>query len=184
MSVTYGSDTPILGSTAGIIDVGTTLVLLATDAFEAYKTATGAVLDDATGMLKITNDQYTNLQSLFFTRFNVSNRFLLLLRLHPCSCLPRQTNYEFVPNAQIWPRSVRHPIAPSSVELTHVPLLAQHRDWRRRRQHLPRCRGPGFKERRRPRLHQRLCVARAFLHCIQRDDEPAWRRDHKVHEQH
>nr|VWO97073.1 Uncharacterized protein [Ganoderma boninense] len=86
MSIMYGSDTPILESTAGIIDIGTTLVMLATDAFEAYKTATGAVLDDATGMLKITNDQYANLQSLFFTRFS--------------------TAYEFVPNAQIWPRSL------------------------------------------------------------------------------
>ncbi len=71
MSITYGSGTPILETTAGIIDTGTTLVLLATDAFEAYKTATGGVLDDATGLLKITNDQYANLQSLFFNRFGV-----------------------------------------------------------------------------------------------------------------
>ncbi|KAI1796356.1 acid protease [Ganoderma leucocontextum] len=85
-SVTYGSDTPILKQTSGIVDTGTTLVLLATDAFEAYKNATGAVLDDATGLLKITNDQYANLQSLFFTRSS--------------------TTYEFVPNAQIWPRSL------------------------------------------------------------------------------
>ncbi|KAM5531854.1 hypothetical protein V8D89_014484 [Ganoderma adspersum] len=86
MSVTYGSDTTILNTTAGIIDTGTTLVLLATDAFEAYQNVTGAVLDEATGLLKITNDQYANLQSLFFTRFS--------------------TTYEFVPNAQIWPRSL------------------------------------------------------------------------------
>lgn len=86
MSITYGSDTQILETTAGIIDIGTTFVMVATDAFEVYKTATGAVLDDATGLLKITNDQYANLQSLFFTRFS--------------------TTFEFVPNAQIWPRSL------------------------------------------------------------------------------
>ena len=72
MSITYGSDTQILKTTAGIVDTGTTLIMIATDAFEAYKIATGAVLDDATGLLKITNDQYANLQSLFFTRFSVS----------------------------------------------------------------------------------------------------------------
>ncbi|KAM5531862.1 hypothetical protein V8D89_014492 [Ganoderma adspersum] len=86
MSVTYGSDTPILKTTAGIFDTGTTLVLLATDAFEAYQNATGAVLDETTGLLKITKDQYANLKSLFFTRYD--------------------TKYEFVPNAQIWPRSL------------------------------------------------------------------------------
>ena len=72
MSVTYGSDTPILKTTAGIFDTGTTLVLIATDAFQAYQNATGAVLDEATGLLKITKDQYANLKSVFFTRYSVS----------------------------------------------------------------------------------------------------------------
>ena len=72
MSVKYGSDTPILKTTAGIFDTGTTLVLIATDAFQAYQNATGAVLDEATGLLKITKDQYANLKSVFFTRYSVS----------------------------------------------------------------------------------------------------------------
>ncbi|PIL28864.1 transporter [Ganoderma sinense ZZ0214-1] len=85
-TVRYGNDTPILSQTAGIVDTGTTLILLASDAFAAYKNATGAVTDTTTGLLKITNDQYANLQSLFFT-INL-------------------VDYELIPNAQIWPRSL------------------------------------------------------------------------------
>lgn len=44
-SITYGSGTPILSQTAGIVDTGTTQLLLATDAFNAYQKATGSVLD-------------------------------------------------------------------------------------------------------------------------------------------
>ncbi|KAM5531853.1 hypothetical protein V8D89_014483 [Ganoderma adspersum] len=52
MPVTYGSDTSILNSIVGIVGTGTTLVLLATDAFEAYETANGAVFcDGPTGLL-------------------------------------------------------------------------------------------------------------------------------------
>jgi len=45
---------------------GTTLVVLATDGFNKYKTATGAVLDNGTGLLRITSAQFSALQSLFF----------------------------------------------------------------------------------------------------------------------
>jgi saccharopepsin len=64
-SFTYGSSSSktILRSTAGIIDTGTSLVLLATDAFDAYKSATGAVLDSQTGLLRLTQAQYANLQN-------------------------------------------------------------------------------------------------------------------------
>ena len=41
------------------------------DAFEAYQAATGAVMDWTTFMLKITNEQYANLESLFFNIGNV-----------------------------------------------------------------------------------------------------------------
>lgn len=47
-SVSYGGSS-ILSSTAGIVDTGTTLVLLATDAFDAYEKATGGTLDSTTG---------------------------------------------------------------------------------------------------------------------------------------
>nr|VWO96740.1 Aspartyl proteinase [Ganoderma boninense] len=84
--VTYGRDTLILPQTAGITDTGSTLLLLATDAYEAYKNATGAVEDSNTGLLKITLDQFETMESLLFR-------------------IGDET-YEFIPNAQIWPRSL------------------------------------------------------------------------------
>ena len=84
--VTYGDDTLILDTTAGIVDTGTTLIYLASDAFSAYQQATGASLDESTGLLKLTSDQYDNLQSLFFEI--------------------NGTTFELTKNAQIWPRSV------------------------------------------------------------------------------
>lgn len=60
------------------------------DAFEKYKSATGAVMDSTTGLLSITAEQYENLKSLFFEIGG--------------------TTYELVPNAQIWPRSLNEQI--------------------------------------------------------------------------
>ncbi|KAH9052762.1 acid protease [Lactarius vividus] len=71
-SILYGTSTTIISTTA--------------DAFNRYKTATGAVLDATTGLLKITSTQFSNLQSLFFTAGGKS--------------------LEFTANAQIWPRSL------------------------------------------------------------------------------
>ncbi|KAI0648160.1 acid protease [Trametes meyenii] len=90
-SVSYGEDgTPLLSSTAGIVDTGTTLLLLATDAFQAYQRATGATLDNATGLLTLTNAQFADLQSLFF---NIGG-----------------ATFELTPNAQIWPRALNSTI--------------------------------------------------------------------------
>jgi len=72
--------------TSGIVDTGTTLLLIATDAFEAYQKATGGVLDNNTGLLNITQQQYDDLQSLFF-------------KIGDCT-------YELTKNAQIWPRAM------------------------------------------------------------------------------
>ncbi|KIY62840.1 acid protease [Cylindrobasidium torrendii FP15055 ss-10] len=83
--VAYGGSS-ILDSSAGIVDTGTTLVLLATDAFDAYKKQTGAKEDSATGLLKITKSQYSKLSDLTFTIGG--------------------TDYTLSPNAQIWPRSL------------------------------------------------------------------------------
>jgi len=80
----------VLPSTAGIVDTGTTLMLIATDAFNRYKTTTGATLDSNTGMLSITNEQYSRLQSMFFTIGG--------------------TRLELTPNAQIWPRALNSDI--------------------------------------------------------------------------
>ncbi|KIK69780.1 hypothetical protein GYMLUDRAFT_34177 [Collybiopsis luxurians FD-317 M1] len=86
-SVTYGnSGTTILDTTAGIVDTGTTLLLIASDAFQAYQQATGATLDQSTGLLKLSASQFDNLESLFFQIGD--------------------TSFEFTANAQIWPRSL------------------------------------------------------------------------------
>ncbi|KAF9473455.1 aspartic protease [Pholiota conissans] len=85
-SIRYGASNTILATTSGIYDTGTTLVLLATNAFNKYKTATGAVLDNNTGLLKVTAAQFSNLQSLFF--------------------VTTQITLELTANAQLWPRSL------------------------------------------------------------------------------
>ncbi|KAI6115954.1 acid protease [Pisolithus sp. B1] len=92
-SITYGGNT-ILSNTAGIVDTGTTLILIATNAFQTYQSATGGVMDTATGLLRITQSQYTNLQML---SFHVGTQ-----------------THDFIPNAQIWPRSLNTAIGGSS----------------------------------------------------------------------
>ena len=73
-SITYGSsNTPILDKTAGIVDTGTTLILMATDAFDAYAKATGATQDQTTGLLTLSNEDFNNLESLFFNIGDVRN---------------------------------------------------------------------------------------------------------------
>ncbi|EIW52039.1 acid protease [Trametes versicolor FP-101664 SS1] len=99
-TVTYGAaGTTVLAATSGITDTGTTLLLLASDAFATYQNLTGGVPDAATGLLSITPDQFANLESLFF---HIGNMTL-----------------EFTPNAQIWPRALNTAIGgqPDSVYL-------------------------------------------------------------------
>ncbi|KAI6015052.1 aspartic peptidase domain-containing protein [Pisolithus orientalis] len=92
-SIAYGSTT-ILSMTAGIVDTGTTLILIASDAFNQYQSLTGAVLDSATGMLQITTSQYEALQDLDFYINGVT--------------------YTLTPNGQIWPRSLNTAIGGSA----------------------------------------------------------------------
>ncbi|KAI0649650.1 family A1 protease [Trametes meyenii] len=91
-SITFGSPDgqTVLPATAGITDTGTTLLLIASDAFATYQSLTGGVLDSNTGLLKITPDQFANLKSLFF---------------HIGS-----NTFEFTPNAQIFPRALNSAI--------------------------------------------------------------------------
>ncbi|KAI0035580.1 acid protease [Vararia minispora EC-137] len=91
--VSYGSQSLLLGS-SGFVDTGTTLTLIASDAFAVYQNATGGILDIMTGLLTITEDQLTNLQSLYF---NIEN-----------------TMFEMTPNAQVWPRSLNTAIGGSA----------------------------------------------------------------------
>ena len=65
--LSYGTDTQLLSGSAGIVDTGTTLLMIATDAFQKYQTTTGAKMDQTTGLLTLTESQFETLQSLFFT---------------------------------------------------------------------------------------------------------------------
>jgi len=85
-SVRYGTSTAILATTAGIVDTGTTLVLLATNGFNKYKSATGGVIDNTTGLLRLTTAQFNKLQSLFFVTSGGT--------------------FELTANAQLWPRNL------------------------------------------------------------------------------
>lgn len=88
LDATYGggANGTIFKSASGIVDTGTTLILLASDAFSAYQTATGGEMDQNTGLLMITKDQYRNLKSLYF---QVGGE-----------------TFELTRNAQIWPRKM------------------------------------------------------------------------------
>jgi pepsin A len=64
------------------------------DAFQAYEKATGGVLDETTGLLKITSAQYHALKPLYF---NIGG-----------------STYELTPNGQIWPRALNSVIGGTS----------------------------------------------------------------------
>ncbi|KAI0086813.1 acid protease [Irpex rosettiformis] len=83
-SIRYG-DSTILKLTSGIVDSGSTMILLAPDAFNAYKQATGATLDDKTKLLKLPKDQYSKLQPLKFTIGGVDYTLNADAQLFPCS---------------------------------------------------------------------------------------------------
>ncbi|KAI0333910.1 aspartic peptidase A1 [Cubamyces sp. BRFM 1775] len=93
-SVRYGQTDRLLINQPGIFDVGTTLILLATDALSFYMSLVGGVYDEATQLYRITLAQYENLESVFFT-FN-------------------GVDFEFTANAQIWPRELNSGIGGSS----------------------------------------------------------------------
>lgn len=88
-TVSYGG-VEILHNAAGIVDTGTTLLLLATDAFNMYKAQTGATLDERSGLLKVTPEQFGQMNNLYF---DIGGR-----------------RYELTPNAQIWPRTLNEEI--------------------------------------------------------------------------
>ncbi|KAG6325936.1 hypothetical protein ID866_13153, partial [Astraeus odoratus] len=80
--VTYGESTTILlAPLASLILVPPSFSLQL-----AYQRASGATLDQDTGLLTLTQQQYDKLQSLYF---NIGG-----------------TTLEFTPNAQIWPRAL------------------------------------------------------------------------------
>ncbi|KAG2156568.1 aspartic peptidase domain-containing protein [Suillus bovinus] len=95
-SITYGSAT-LLSSTAGIVDTGTTLIYIASDAYSKYQSATGATLDGVTGLLSISSTQYNALKNLSFKIGSGT--------------------YTLTPNAQIWPRSLNSYLGGSSTAI-------------------------------------------------------------------
>jgi len=86
-SIRYGSTT-MLSSGAGIVDTGSSLIYVATDAFNVYKAATGAQIDPTTGFLEVTAAQYAALQDVSF--------------------VINGTTFSLTPNAQLWPRSLNN----------------------------------------------------------------------------
>ncbi|KII84032.1 hypothetical protein PLICRDRAFT_168090 [Plicaturopsis crispa FD-325 SS-3] len=83
--INYGGAT-IMSTNAGIVDTGTTMTLIPSDAFASYQAATGATVDSATGMLTLSAAQYSALGNL---DFNIGGSTLTM-----------------TPNAQTWPRAL------------------------------------------------------------------------------
>ncbi|KZO98042.1 aspartic proteinase [Calocera viscosa TUFC12733] len=82
-SITMGGET-IMTTTAGIVDTGTTLLYLPENTYNSYVSATGATVDENTGLLTVGSE--SDLESLYFTIGG--------------------TEFELTANAQIWPRDL------------------------------------------------------------------------------
>ena len=91
-----------------LLDSGTTLLLIGSDAFKMYQNYTGAVFDNATAMLRLTPKQFNNLQSLYFTVGPMRDLmpFFIHLTIPHANELKPQTTFELTPNAQAWPRNL------------------------------------------------------------------------------
>jgi len=95
-SINFGG-TNILSETAGIVDTGTTLILIATNAFSEYEKVTGGVEDNNTGLLKISSTQFNDLKDLNFVIGG--------------------TTFALTANAQIFPRSLNTEIGGSADDI-------------------------------------------------------------------
>ncbi|KAG2365242.1 hypothetical protein BDR07DRAFT_1277659 [Suillus spraguei] len=84
--IAYGN-TDLTPYTAGVVDCGSTFLYIASDAYEKYRSATGAV-KAANNLLQISTHQYHNLSPL---KFYIGSKICSLNR-----------------NAQIWPRSLNY----------------------------------------------------------------------------
>jgi hypothetical protein len=82
-SLSYVGGHDIIAGGAGILDTGTTLLLLASDAFARYKTSTGAEMDAHTGLLALSKANYHKLKDLVFA---IGGR-----------------DFKLSPDGQIWP---------------------------------------------------------------------------------
>jgi cathepsin E len=85
-TVSYGAESLI--TSTGIVDTGTTLILLGTSAFQKYQSATGSTLDAATGLLVLPTGE---------TGFN---------KLGNLNFLIEGRTFALTPDAQLWPRAL------------------------------------------------------------------------------
>ncbi|KZV97330.1 acid protease [Exidia glandulosa HHB12029] len=92
-SFSFGGTT-ILPLSPGIVDTGTTLILLATQAFSAYTKRSGAVPDGATGLLRLTPAQFAALPSL--------------------NVIVGGVTFTLTPDAQRWPQQLNTAIGGST----------------------------------------------------------------------
>lgn len=88
-TISYAGKT-IQASTEGIVDTGTTLLMLTTNAFDAYIDAVGGKENEEVGLFQITTAQFDALEDLVFTIGG--------------------TEFSLTPNAQIFPRSLNEDI--------------------------------------------------------------------------
>lgn len=72
---------------------GTTLVLIASNAFSTYQKATGGVMDENTGLLRLTTAQFAKLESLFFDINGVSFHTSIQIKVQLCSSRNSPTGY-------------------------------------------------------------------------------------------
>ncbi|KAG6819635.1 hypothetical protein H0H93_009987 [Arthromyces matolae] len=99
-AITYGKDLQLLNSTAaGIVDTGSPLLYIATDAYNAYADAVGAVFDDDVGLLRLNATQAAALKSIYL---NING-----------------VQLEVTPNAQGWAHSI-NPAINGDVNMTYL----------------------------------------------------------------
>ncbi|KAJ7445326.1 family A1 protease [Mycena latifolia] len=95
MAFSYGATSLLPPTAAGIIDTGSTLLFLASDAYSRYAALTGATLDSATGLLTVPS----------------------IANLQPLVVVMNGTSFTFSPNAQLWPRALNTAIGGSCCKI-------------------------------------------------------------------
>ena len=87
----------------------TTLVLIVSDVFQMYQSATGDP-DESTGLLTITSVQYSNLKSIIFVIWRYVLSMCRSLAVSNIFFLFHQTQFELTSNTQVWPGSLNSAI--------------------------------------------------------------------------
>ncbi|KAG6329082.1 hypothetical protein ID866_10007 [Astraeus odoratus] len=93
-TIMYGDSMPILDLAPGMVDTGSPWISIASAAFSNYATATGGILHPP-GQLTITQDQYNNLQVLYFVIGGQSYHLSPNAQIHPRPSESSSSNSEF-----------------------------------------------------------------------------------------